>query len=121
MNITEEMVERLNKEVAERGCSFRFEYQSDKKVPIPGFYVVLPSMNCINSYTLNLSEDFINWLSLWFKITTILFFIATIREAHSGLKIIMSPQKHMSSSRSRYQAGILLQNRILIPITLDFR
>lgn len=67
MNITEEMVERLNKEVAERGCSFRFEYQSDKEVPIPGFYVVLPNMNCLNSYTLNLSKDFINWLSLWFK------------------------------------------------------
>lgn len=67
MNITEEMVERLNKEVAERGCPFRFEYRSDKKVPIPGFNVVLPNMNCLNSYTLNLSGDFINWLSLWFK------------------------------------------------------
>lgn len=65
MKITREMVIELNNELAVKGCPFRYEYEGATE--IPQMQVALPNMNCVNSFIINVTRDFLEWLELWFK------------------------------------------------------
>lgn len=68
MKITVEMVNELNKELATKNCPFRYEFYIPEYNPInPHMKIVLPSMNCVDSFTINPSKIFFDWLRLWFK------------------------------------------------------
>jgi len=61
MEITEEMVIELNNELAVMGCSFRYKYKDEK------IEITLPNMNYVNSYIINVTDDFHEWLQRWFE------------------------------------------------------
>ena len=65
MKITREMVMELNNELAFKGCPFRYEYEGATE--IPHMEIALPNMNCVSSYIINVTKDFLEWLELWFK------------------------------------------------------
>lgn len=65
MKITKEMVVELNNELAVKGCPFRYEYI--KGYPNPSIEINLPSMNCVDSFIINPTKEFFDWLKTWFK------------------------------------------------------
>lgn len=68
MKITREMVMELNNELAVKGCPFRYEYVGATEYSrIPQMRVALPNMNCVSSYIINVTKDFLEWLYIWFK------------------------------------------------------
>lgn len=67
MKITEEMVMELNKELENKGCSFRYEYDKNGFTGNPHIKITLPSMNCVGSFIINVTKEFLDWLELWFK------------------------------------------------------
>ena len=68
MKITREMVMELNNELANKGCSFRYEYDEAGYLGNPHMKIVLPSMNYVNHFYISLTKEFYDWLNLWFKI-----------------------------------------------------
>ena len=64
MKITNEVVtERVNK-----GCPFRYEYDEAGYTRNPHMKITLSSINCIDSFIINPTKDFFDWLELWFKL-----------------------------------------------------
>lgn len=63
-DITKEMVMKLNKELEIKGCSFRYKYRNTLT---PTMKITLPNMNCVDSFIINVTRDFLEWLNLWFK------------------------------------------------------
>lgn len=68
MKITNEMVTELNKELVNKGCPFRYEYDEAGYTGNPHMKITLPSMNCIDSFIINPTKEFFDWLELWFKL-----------------------------------------------------
>ena len=68
MKITREMVIELNNELVIKGCPFRYEYEGETEYSrIPHMEIALPNMNCVSSYIINVTKDFLEWLDIWFK------------------------------------------------------
>lgn len=68
MKITREMVIELNDELRIKGCPFRYKYEGETEYSrIPQMEVVLPNMNCVSSYIINVTRDFLDWMEVWFK------------------------------------------------------
>ena len=67
MKITKEMVIELNIELANKGCSFRYEFDEDGFTGNPHIKITPPSMNYVSSFIINPTREFFNWLELWFK------------------------------------------------------
>lgn len=65
MKITKEMVMELNNELAVKDRPFRYKYIDEEY--IPKIEITLPNMNCVDSFIINVSTEFFNWLNLWFK------------------------------------------------------
>lgn len=68
MKITKEMVMELNNELANKGCPFRYEYNEAGYSGNPHMKITLPSMSCVNSFIINQTKEFFNWLQLWFEV-----------------------------------------------------
>ena len=68
MKITNEMVTELNKELVNKGCPFRYEYDEAGYKGNPHIKIILPSMNCVDSFIINPTKEFFNWLELWFRL-----------------------------------------------------
>lgn len=67
MKITVEMVKELNNELIAKGCPFRYKYNEEGFTRNPHIRITLPSMNCVDSFIINPSKIFFDWLQLWFK------------------------------------------------------
>lgn len=67
MKITEEMVMELNNELINKGCPFRYEYDEDTSSGNPHMEITLPSMSNVDSFIINPTRKFFDWLELWFK------------------------------------------------------
>lgn len=67
MRLTKEMVVDLNNELAVKGCPFRYEFQESVGVGIPSMEITLPNMNYVDSFIINVTREFLEWLELWFK------------------------------------------------------
>ena len=67
MKITREIVMELNNELVNKGCPFRFEYVEAKYFGNPHMKITLPSMSCVDSFIINPTEEFFDWLVLWFQ------------------------------------------------------
>ena len=65
MKITKEMVMNLNIELAIKGCPFRYKFVDD--MIISSMEIILPSMNCVDSFIVNPTKEFFDFLELWFK------------------------------------------------------
>ena len=68
MRITKEMVMELNNELANKGCPFRYEYDEVECSSNPHMRITLPSMSCVNSFIINPTREFFDWLEVWFKV-----------------------------------------------------
>ena len=69
MKITQEMVTELNRELANKGCSFRFKIQNVNGLSYnTQMEITLPSLKYVNSFIINPNEEFYDWLELWFKL-----------------------------------------------------
>ena len=68
MKITREMIVELNNELVNKGCSFRYEYDEAGYSGNPHMKIVLPSMNYVNSFYINVTMEFFDWLMLWFNV-----------------------------------------------------
>lgn len=68
MKITKEMVMELNNELVNKGCPFRYEYNEADYSGNPHMKITLPSMSCVNSFIINPTKEFFNWLQLWFEV-----------------------------------------------------
>jgi hypothetical protein len=68
MKITNEMVMELNNELAVKGCPFRYEYDEAGCSGNTHIKVTLSSMSCIDSFIINPTREFFDWLELWFKV-----------------------------------------------------
>lgn len=62
MKLTKEIVMELNNELAVKGCPFRYKFRDGGIMEI-----ALPSMNCVDSFIVNTTKEFMAWLELWFK------------------------------------------------------
>lgn len=67
MKITNEMVIELNKELSNKGCPFRYEYDEVGYTGNPHIKITLPSMEGVDSFNINPTKLFFDWLELWFK------------------------------------------------------
>lgn len=68
MQITKEMVIELNTELAIKGCPFRYKYVFNKlSMGNPEIEITLPSMNYVSSFIVNPTNEFYDWLKMWFK------------------------------------------------------
>ena len=65
MKITREMVTELNNELEIRSCPFRYKYKDEEY--IPKIEITLPNMNYVDSFIINVSSEFFDWLNSWFK------------------------------------------------------
>ena len=65
MVLTKEMVMNLNIELGLKGCPFRYKYSDD--MIVASMEIILPSMNCVDSFIVNPTKKFFDWLRLWFK------------------------------------------------------
>lgn len=68
MKITAEMVMELNNELANKGCPFRYEYDEAGYAGNSRMEITLPSMSCVDSFIINPTREFFDWLELWFKV-----------------------------------------------------
>lgn len=68
MKITEEMVIELNNELKDMGCPFRYNYDENGYSGNPHINITLPSMTYVDSFIINPSREYFNWLKLWFKL-----------------------------------------------------
>jgi hypothetical protein len=64
MKITREMVMELNNELSNKGCPFRYDYIEERN---PQIEITLPSVNYVDSFIINPTREFFDWLELWFK------------------------------------------------------
>ena len=62
MKITKEMVMNLNIELAIKGCPFRYKFVDD--MIISSMEITLPSMNCVDSFIVNPTKEFFDWLKM---------------------------------------------------------
>lgn len=67
MKITQRIVTELNSELANKGCPFRYEYYEPEYSNNPHMRIALTSMRCVDSFNINPTKDFFDWLVLWFK------------------------------------------------------
>lgn len=65
MKITKEMTFELNAELSAMGYPFRYKYREDTFNP--AIEITLPNMNGVDSYIINATGDFLEWLEFWFK------------------------------------------------------
>ena len=69
MKITKEITMELNNELAIKGCPFRYKFIYDEfSFGNPQIEIVLPSMSCVDSFIINPTKEFFNWLETWFKV-----------------------------------------------------
>lgn len=66
MKITREMTMELNNELAVMGCPFRYKYVEQDN---PQIEITLPSMNYVDSFIVNPTVAFFDWLIAWFKVS----------------------------------------------------
>lgn len=66
MKITRKMVMELNNELAVKGCPFRYKLQFMGN-EFTSVMITLPNMNCVDSFVINVTEEFYEWLDMWFK------------------------------------------------------
>lgn len=66
MKITRDMVTVLNKELSDMGCSFEFYYDEYGMTGNPYIKIKPISTKFIDSYTLNLTKDFYDYLADFF-------------------------------------------------------
>lgn len=67
MKITKKMVMELNNELAAKGCPFRYEYDEAEYSGNPHMKIVLPSMSCVDSFIVNPTKEFFQWMEIWFE------------------------------------------------------
>ena len=65
MKITREMVVELNNELAVKGCPFRYKFNDN--IISGTIEITLPNMNCVDSFIINPTREFFDWLKLCFK------------------------------------------------------
>lgn len=69
MKITKEMVMQLNNELSIKGCPFRYKFVINEISGMnPQIEITLPSMSCVDSFIINPTKEFFDWLKTWFKI-----------------------------------------------------
>ena len=67
MKITDELVTELNNELSNRGCSFIYKYDEYGSSGNPQIKISLPTLTDVDSFIINPSKDFFEWLTIWFK------------------------------------------------------
>lgn len=68
MKITREMVIELNNELVIKGVHSDMSMRGETEYSrIPHMEIALPNMNCVSSYIINVTKDFLEWLDIWFK------------------------------------------------------
>ena len=65
MKITSEMLDELNKELENMNLSFRYKF-NDYGLN-PSITITPINMSCIDSFILNVTNEFYAWLEVWFK------------------------------------------------------
>lgn len=65
MKITEEMTIKLNEELKVMNVPFRFKYAN--RTGNPHIEITLPSMNYVDTFIINPTKEFYDWLKIWFK------------------------------------------------------
>lgn len=65
--ITKEMVIHLNQELYEKGYCFSYKFETVLHLGTQ-VHICLPSIKGLKSYTLNVNDEFYNWLTHWFKL-----------------------------------------------------
>ena len=65
MRITKEIVMELNNELYIKGCPFRYKFSDD--MIVSSMEITLSSMSCVDSFIINPTREFFEWLKLWFK------------------------------------------------------
>lgn len=66
MKITKDMIVEFNEELAKKNCVFRYEFD-DSELAIPCAKMTLVNLNYVNSFIVNLSNEFFDWLVQWFE------------------------------------------------------
>lgn len=68
MKITEEMVMELNTVLANKGCIFRYEYyEPEYNLNNPHIRLTLNNMKFVDSFIINPTKEFFEWLYSWFE------------------------------------------------------
>lgn len=67
MKITKQMVVQLNSELENMNCPFRYEYYESDCSNNPHMRITLINMNCVDSFIINPTKDFFDWLKKWFE------------------------------------------------------
>ena len=65
--ITFEMVVDLNERLAILGCPFRYKYDEQGCLGNPEIHITLLSTTMVQSFIVNPTEEFFDWLEAWFK------------------------------------------------------
>ena len=68
MNITVKLVNELNNELAAKGCVFRYKFEIYDCTKHPQLHLVLVNSTYVESFIINPTKEYFDWLILWFKI-----------------------------------------------------
>lgn len=68
MEITSEMVMKLNNELENKGYPFKYEYNKPEDDRCPYIKITLTNMKGVNNFIINPTDEFFDWLNLWFKL-----------------------------------------------------
>ncbi|MBQ8218542.1 MAG: hypothetical protein IJZ79_02220 [Bacilli bacterium] len=63
--LTEELVNEFNEELRSLGCMFRYKYYTG--LSIPSMEIEPISMTHIDSYIINVTDEFRTWMYDWFR------------------------------------------------------
>lgn len=66
MKITDTMVDKLNEVLEHKGVPFRYKYDENIISGNPHIQITLPSMFCVDSFIINPTKSFFDWLQGWF-------------------------------------------------------
>lgn len=66
MKITDAMVYELNECLEHKGCPFRYKYNDSIVDGNPCMQITLPRMFYVDSFIINPTKEFFEWLEGWF-------------------------------------------------------
>ncbi len=66
MKITDAMVYELNEQLEHKGYPFRYKYDDSIVTGNPCMKISLPSMYGVDSFIINPTREFFEWLEDWF-------------------------------------------------------
>ena len=91
MKITRTMVEELNGELENNNCPFRYEYYEPDYTNNPHMKITLVSMGYVDSFIINPTREFFEWLKLWFS--------------HKGVELSFNNDGSIMWSRNGWDVG----------------